>query len=179
MGNMRCQGNAMGCQRAHAIMLSPPHEAPTMQALLRDPRLEEILRRAVAPFIAQEPPHMFDKCTDVTKTVYELSKQLVQDHACKVYIVTGTWDLEMACPEFRDLYSAKYPGGYATYVAHQWLLIAPGDAVDPETNGTFIDPTACQFSTYPWTIQGCFDTSHDQAGKARQKDRVIPAKDVW
>ena len=33
--------------------------------------------------------------------------------------------------------------------------------------------------TVKGSIQGCFDTSHDQAGKARQKDRVIPAKDVW
>lgn len=142
---------------------------------LRSGQLEACVRKAVAPYLATEAS-LYDKCSAVSKKIYDSVKGECAPHGVNVFMVTGSW-FGVATEEF-SMRSGR-PHVHMHH-SHDWLMFADVDVsvrtirqgreaipnADPgprQERSAYFDATACQFTGQPWSFQACFGPDVDAA----------------
>ena len=134
---------------------------------LRSGVLEACVRKVVEPYLGTDAG-LYEKCSAVSKKIYDSVKGTCTLHGVKVYLVTGSW-VGLASKDFSDRSGRPH---ISMHHVHDWLLIAdsdvlvrtikqgreamPNDKPGPrQERSAYFDATACQFTGQPWSFEEC------------------------
>lgn len=129
--------------------------------------LADAVTKAVAPYLAGDIP-LYEKCTDVSKAIYDSVKGACCELGVVVYLVTGSW--RGVATEAFSARSGR-PRVFRDH-NHDWLMFADADVfvhtikngLPPPNNdagprqvrSAYFDVAACQFTGRAWSFEACF-----------------------
>lgn len=136
--------------------------------LLRSGVLETCVSKAVAPCISTDAT-LYNKCSAVSKKIYDSVKGVCAPHGVNVFMVTGSW-FGVATEEFSMRSGRPH---VSMHHSHDWILFADADVsvrtikqgrepmpnADPgpqQERSAYFDATGCQFTGRPWSFEACF-----------------------
>lgn len=136
--------------------------------------LVDAVTKAVANHLAGDIP-LYEKCTDVSKAIYDSVKGACHEHGVVVYLVNGSWR-GVASEAFSAM--SGRPRVFRDH-AHDWLMFADADVfvhtikngLSPPNNDTgprqegsaYFDVAACQFTGEAWSFEACFGSDVEAA----------------
>jgi hypothetical protein len=139
----------------------------TVDDILGSELLADAVRKGVGAYLAMDIP-LYEKCTDVSRAIYDSVKEACGQYGVVAYLVKGSWR-GLATEAF----SAKSnKQSVSMDHDHEWLMFADGDVFVHTIEQGYVPPndeagprqdrsayfyaTACQFTGQPWSFEACF-----------------------